>query len=229
MPSRIGSLRIALPHILPQVDRLYVYLDKYTEVPRELAGNNRIVPLLPARGERSLGCAGKFSCLVLNPEPCLFFGFDDDIVYHAGYVDHMAAALAKFRYKALIGLHGAVYDFPAASYVANRRIIHFSRELEGDFRVDELGTGTVAFHSGCLTLAPGNWRYPNMTDLFLMLDAVRQNVRRVCVARPEGLLQPIAQKQEDSLFARSLADDSKETFLLQAAMKHYPGAWCMSP
>ncbi len=107
MPSRIESLRIALPGIMAQVDRLYLYLDQYRFVPPEFASDSRIVPLLPRDEDPSLRGAGKFFGLSQFSAPCLYFCFDDDIAYPAGYVDHLAAALARHRFRTLIGLRRA--------------------------------------------------------------------------------------------------------------------------
>jgi hypothetical protein len=228
MPSRIESLRIALPHIVAQVDTLYLYLDKYEEVPPELSAMPKVVALLPADPASSLAAAGKFHGLSLRAGPCLYFCFDDDIVYGDGYVDHLAAALRRHDYEPVVGLHGAVYRMPIASYVRDRQLLHFNKALGFDVVVDELGTGTIAFHSSAIRIEPHRWLNPNMADLQLMIDAVRQRKQRICIRRPPGLLKPIAENQPDSLYRRSLVDDLAETHLLRAAMKHYPGSWCMS-
>jgi hypothetical protein len=228
MPSRVESLRIALPHIVSQVDTLYLYLDKYEEVPRELSAMPKVVPLLPENPASSLACAGKFSGLSLQPGPCLYFCFDDDIIYGDGYVEHLAAALRRHEFRPIVGVHGAVYKMPVSSYVKDRQLLPFHKNLSFDVVVDELGTGTIAFHSSAIRIEPQKWLDPNMADLQLMIDAIRQKTPRICVRRPSGLLKAIAENQPDSLFRRSLMDDLAETQLLRAAMKHYPGSWCMS-
>ncbi|ROZ72717.1 hypothetical protein [Ramlibacter sp. WS9] len=228
MPSRLESLRIALPYIVAQVDTLYLYLDKYEEVPQELSAMPKVVALLPENPASSLATAGKFHGLSLQPGPCLYFCFDDDIIYGDGYVDHLAAALHRHDYRPVVGMHGAVYKVPIASYVKDRQLLHFSKALSFDVVVDELGTGTIAFHSSAIRIEPDGWLNPNMADLQLMIDAVRQKTQRICIRRPSGLLEPIAENQPDSLYRRCLVDDLAETQLLRAAMKHYPGSWCMS-
>lgn len=228
MPSRIESLRIALPGILAQVDRLYLYLDQCQLVPPEFASDSRIVPLLPRDEDSSLRGAGKFFGLSQFSAPCLYFCFDDDIAYPAGYVDHLAAALARHRFRALIGLHGAVYAMPLASYVRDRTVLHFGQGLRFDVVVDELGTGALAFHSECISIDLARWHHPNMADLSLMLAAVQQGVPRICIRRAANYLQPISENQPDSIYIRSLADDTTQTRLLQAAMSARPDHWCMS-
>ena len=184
MPSRFESLRVALPHIVAQVDTLYLYLDKYEKVPPELSAMPKVVALLPEEPASSLATAGKFRGLSLHAGPCLYFCFDDDIIYGDGYVNHLAAALHRHDYRAGVGVHGAVYKLPIRSYVKDRQLLHFSKALSFDVVFDELGTGTIAFHSSALRIKPDGWLNPNMADLQLMIDAVRQKTQRICVMRP---------------------------------------------
>lgn len=227
MPSRIESLRIALPRILPQVERLYLFLDRHTEVPAEIAADARIVPILPDAATGGLRGAGKFLGLKAFGEPCLYVCFDDDILYPENYVEHMARALHRHRYRAVVGIHGAILGVPTRSYIRDRRTAHFGGAVDVDRYVDELGTGTMAFHSRCIQLDPLRWSRPGKADLMITLEALRQDIPLVLVRRPRGFLQAIAENQEDSLYRAVLADDSVETEILLAAMKLYPGRWAL--
>lgn len=228
MPSRLGSLRQVLPGILRQVDRLYLYLDKYAEIPEEFNNLPKLVPLLTPREEKPAGGSGKFIGLAKHPGSCLYFCFDDDILYPAGYVARLGAALRRHQYRAIVGLHGAVYQIPAKQYTKSRRILHFRHGLEFDCCVDELGTGTLAFHSGLLKFDHQRWANSDMSDLMLMIEAIRQGVPRIAIRRPENFLRPIEENQVDSLYRRTLADDSIQTHLLAEAQRLYPDCWCRS-
>lgn len=228
MPSRINTLRVALPAILAQVDRLYLYLDKHDEIPKELASVPKLVCMLPKAGGKSLGPSGKFLALKIEREPCLFFAFDDDILYGAGYVNHLAGALRRHAYRAIVGLHGAIYKLPPTSYVRDRELFHFRKAFGFDAVVDELGTGTIAFHSSALEIDVLRWTHPNMADLHVMIEAVRQEVQRICIRRPESMATALEERQPDSLFVKSLNDDTAETAMLRQAVQHYPGRWCAS-
>ncbi|MES2633362.1 MAG: hypothetical protein V4669_10355 [Pseudomonadota bacterium] len=231
MPSRMESLRSALPHIVAQVDHLFIYLDKYQAIPPELQANPKITAMLPrpARsGETALGAAGKFLALEKFTSPCLFFGFDDDIRYGEGYVPHLATALRRYAYRCVVGLHGAIYQPAPTSYVNGRHVFNFSHANPFDVLVDELGTGTIAFHSSTLRVSHQRWAEPNQCDLLLMIDAVRQQIPRIALRRPAGVAQALFENQDDSLYRASLVDDSLQTQLLNAAMQAYPGRWCRS-
>ena len=230
MPSRSESLRIALPYILPQVDRLYLYLDKHDAIPEEFKSNPKIIPVLPQGGvKKELGGRGKFIGLRLEKDPCIFVCFDDDIIYRDGYVNHLVTALKRYHCRAVVGIHAGIYKFPNISYVKERTIVHFEQSLTADILVDELGTGTIAFHSGVIHIDPELWDYNNMIDLHFMLEAIKQKVPRVCIRRGDDFLKAIGgQDQPDSIYRQSLRDDSRQTRLLQAAMEQYPDNWCMT-
>ena len=228
MPSRAASLMQALPSILSQVDRLYIYLDKHSTVPAALAADDRIVPLLPKPGEPSFRAAGKFLGIPAHGAPCLFFGFDDDIIYPPDYVDHMTAALHRHQFTPVVGIHGAVFHMPPGPYVTkNRQVLHFQKPVRLDVHVDQLGTGTMAFHSGCLDLDIRQWTHHHCADLMMMIECIGQGIPRFAVRRGRGYLVPIAQNQADSLYRASLADHSTQTALLHEAWRRYPDAWCL--
>jgi len=228
MPSRAASLKQALPAILAQVDRLYIYLDKHASVPPYLVGHDKIVPILPTPGDPSFMSSGKLLAISAHREPCLYFAFDDDITYPPDYVNHMVAALRRHRFQAVVGMHGAAFNIPPMSYTKDRQVIHFQQARQLDVFVDELGTGTFAFHSECLKFDIRQWEHHDMDDLMMMIECIRQDVTRVSVRRPQNYLLAIEQNQVDSLHRASLADDSRQTALLRATYACYPADWFLA-
>jgi hypothetical protein len=226
MPSRHESLMQALPYILPQIDRLYLYLDQHTEVPKDLLDQPKIVPILPEG--KNLGSDGKFMGLKRETQPCLYFCFDDDIIYPPDYATRLMALLRRMNFAVVVGVHGNVFPSRIQSYTKSRSMVHFAGGLQLDALVDELGSGTLAFYSECIQIDPEIWAQPNLTDLMFMLEAIRQHVPRLCMRREPGYLRPIAEQQADSLHVKTLQDDTVQTQLLLAAIKAYPQSWCHS-
>ena len=225
MPSRFDSCCNALLRLLPQLDRLYLYLDKHEAIPAAFTGDPRLVPLLPAPGERPLGDGGKFLGLHAFGAPCLYFSCDDDIIYRPGYVAHMAAGLRRHGYRALVAAHGGVFHRPNASYRQDRLQLTFADAQHLDCLVDEVGTGTMAMHSGVLPLDPRRWAETNMADLNVMLEALRAGVPRFTLRKPADLLRPLDGLQPDSLHRQLLADETVQNRLLQAALHLFPEPW----
>ncbi|HEX7777322.1 MAG TPA: hypothetical protein VF449_12425 [Parvibaculum sp.] len=227
MPSRAATFRTALAGILPQVDRLYLYFDQHDEVPAFLRGDPRIVPLLPAQ-HGALGCDGKMLGLRLHGKPCLYFAFDDDIFYPPAYVELLASALERHHFGAMLGFHALRFRPPHLSYRADRDVLHFNEPLTADSPADELGSGTLAFHTGRFNFDVTAWPHHTMTDLMLAIEAVRQGVPRLAVRRPPNFVRPLEEGQEDSLFKALEKDDSRETAIMRAALAEFPRSWCFA-
>jgi hypothetical protein len=220
MPSRASSLEACIDTITSQVDLLYVYLDKYPDVPALLKKYDNVRPLLPAEVSKLLGeskdwrVTGKFIGAMLTGD-CLYFGFDDDIIYPDGYTKLLADSLAKFNYRALVGIHGSTFRAPYMSYTKDRRIVHFRSHLERDQIVDELGTGTLAFRTGVFMPKLGDWTNLELCDLMIAIDAHQMGLPRVAVSRRRKYLEAVAQSQDDSLWAAQLRDDSVHSNLMR--------------
>lgn len=224
MPSRAHTFPRVLDAILPQVDRLYVYLDRFAVVPDIVAREPKIVPLLPAE-VGNLGGTGKFLGAALFAEPCLYVCFDDDIAYPANYVAVMRRALERHYFRALIGLHYAFFEPPYLSYRANRQVFHFAGGLIADLCVDMLGTGTAAFYTGSLPVDPRTWGQHNVDDLLLSIEAVKRELPRIAIRRPPGFLRALEEDQPDSIYQQITADDTRQTEIMRKALETYPHAW----
>jgi hypothetical protein len=227
MPSRAHTFRKALASILPQVDRLFVFLDKHDEVPEFVSRYKQIVPLLP--GEfGALGSDGKFLGTRLHSEPCLYFTFDDDILYPPGYVELLASALERHHFGAMLGFHALRFKPPHLSYREDRHVLHFTAPLIVDEPADELGSDPLAFHTGRFNFDVGTWPHHTMSDLLLAIEAVRKGLPRFAVRRPANFVKPLEELQPDSLFQSLKKDDAAETAIMTAALAEFPGGWCFA-
>ncbi|NTV97038.1 MAG: glycosyltransferase family 2 protein [Thiobacillus sp.] len=214
MPSRLDSLPIMLASILPQLDRLYVFLDGFAEVPGCLAGRpNCLVEHIPAGS--GLHNASRFLVPEREGPEAIFVCLDDDIVYPADYVVRLVAGLERHGRRALVGIHGGLFRPPHASYVRDCEVLHFAARLGRDTRVDVLGSGTLAFHASTLQMRPESWRHPRFDDLSLAVDAAAAGVELVALGRPKKWLRPIAQSQPDSLWRSIKRDDRLATRLMR--------------
>jgi len=224
MPSRAHTLAFALERIMPQVDRLYLFLDQFTEIPETITQYPNITPLLSTLHGDFKAC-GKFLGMHIIAEPCLYFCFDDDILYPLNYVEIMARALRRHGFRAIVGVHAALFRSPHFSYSKDRIIIHFGAGLDRDCYVDELGTGTIAFYTGFFSFHPKSWEFHNMADLMVAIEAVRQGIPRVTIRRPKNFLTPLEENQKDSLYKKLTAGDIHQTRLMQSVLAEYPHDW----
>lgn len=214
MPTRAQSLPLALNSLLPQVDRLYLYLDGHTEIPA-IARENSKITLLSSHMTPNLHGAGKFLGLLHEAEPCLFAGADDDIVYPSDYLHRMREELLRCESPVAVGFHGVVLHQTMESYRRDRQVFAFGDALEAGCAVDVLGSGTILFNTAQLRFDVRAWPEINMTDLQLALEARWAGVRLRCLPRSACYLQPTAVQQEDSIYAGLLKDESRQTRVAQ--------------
>lgn len=228
MPSRAQTFQVVLASILPQLDRVFVYFDKYVEVPSAFRDHSKIVPLLPSQFGEFAGY-GKFLGVRAHGEPCLYFCFDDDILYPPDYVEVMTGALYRHRLQAVVGVHASLLKSPYLSYRRDRDVVGFSHALGVDCYFDILGTGTMAFHTGIFRFDPGSWRFRDMADIMVAIEAAKQGLPRVSIRRPKDYLRPLDKGQSDSIYTRLVDDDSRQTAIVRQALQSYPLSWSFSP
>ena len=216
MPSRLETLAKVIPAILPQLDRLYVFLDGFETIP-DVVRHARITVLRSAR-DGDLHASGKFLGIAREPEGVIYATFDDDIRYPPDYVDSLVAGLARFGGRVIAGYHGTLFKFPYGSFREDHDLCHFRTGLAHDIRVDMLGTGTTAFASSALRIDPRRWPYLDVDDLIVALAAESQEVPRVAIARPSRYLEAYAERQADSLWERLYGDDRRQTRLMRQLM-----------
>src|SRR5262245_24698174 len=89
MPPRSGTAPRAIASILPQVSRLWLFLDRFDAVP-SYALDSRI-GVLRSQDCGDLRANGKLLGLVQESSPCTFFSLDDDIEYPIDYCFELEA------------------------------------------------------------------------------------------------------------------------------------------
>lgn len=180
-PAREGILGKSVDSLLPQVDRLEVYLNKYSFIPDHLIHEKiRVFLDLP-----DIGDTGK---VYKVPNDCNVFLVDDDIIYPSDYVQHLSDKLEQYNYRVVVGVHGASMVNPVKNYFKDRVVIHFRSRLDHDERVNVLGTGTVAYNSNIVTLDSNGVSSNNMLDCHLAVHCQQNKIPMICVERPSNWL-----------------------------------------
>lgn len=211
MPTRLESLQQSLPTILEQVDRLYLFLDKFDEVPDFILHPK--ITQLRSQNVGDLRANGKLLGLNFVEEPSYYFCFDDDIIYPNDYVHRMIEQLRRMKVPTVIGVHASILSRPFESYVKDRQVIARSRPLWRNRAVDVLGTDSVAFKTQDLKFNVMEWTKTNMVDLHFALECAKRNLPRVSVKRKKRWLKAIDKEQVDSIFRALKGDDSYQTSL----------------
>jgi hypothetical protein len=211
MPSRSATAPLALRSVLPQVDGLWLFLDRFEEPPPYAADPK--IRIVRSQDAGDLRANGKFAGAALEEAPCIFFGLDDDIEYPADYCARMSSVVERYRGAAVIGVHAAVMRSPMTSYVRDTKVFHRRSEQREVAGVDVLGSDSVAFHTSTLRFDVRAWPDRNMVDLSFALEARRRAVPLVMLDRRSHWLAALDENQDDSIWVGLQSDDSRQTAL----------------
>lgn len=210
MPSRRDSFQFALDSILPQVDRLYLFLDRF-EKPHKLSDTRVIVLNSETHGD--LRANGKFLGLTIQKGDFYYFSVDDDIIYPSDYVSNMIDFLNKSKAPIIAGIHGSILNKEFNQYQTDRKILHRSMGLRQPVKLDVLGTCTVGFRSSTIQFDVRRWPTINMVDLNFAIECERRKIMRYSIPRQPGWIQCIEECQKDSIFHQLRQNDSQQTKL----------------
>jgi glycosyltransferase involved in cell wall biosynthesis len=223
IPQRQATFERMLASLAPQVDELHVYLDRYEHVPDFVRDCHPKLTVRLSRDLPGLRDNGKFVPLLDRPDDCYFFTVDDDIEYPPDYVNALVKKIEHYGRLAVIGVHGVRIPEQPTGYFSDFRRVHlFIRELEQDKLVNNLGTGTVAFHSGHLAgLDYRAFLHSGMADLYLAAFCKARGVPMVAAARSENWLVQLEDSADDAglglptLFTEGSQNDEKQSRLVR--------------
>jgi hypothetical protein len=206
-----------LASILPQVSRLWLFLDRFESVP-PYAEHARI-RVLRSQEWGDLRANGKLLGLVNETEPSTYFAVDDDVEYPVDYCDTLESHLAAHEGRAAVGVHAALLSSPVASYVQDMHVMHRRASLDRSVEVDLLGTDSLAFRTTTLKLDVREWEHLNLVDLSFAIAARVRSVPLIAIPRAKGWIHPLAERQPDSIWMGVLRDDSQQTKLARALLE----------
>lgn len=186
IPSRTVAMRRVVETIAPQVDRMFVYLNGYREVPKQLASHKNV---FVARSQNTSfgdrGDAGKFFWSQ-REERGFRLTCDDDLEYPSDYVEKMVRACEAYGCTAVVGVHGYLFRHPFVSMQTSRLVFMFDSALDQDRGVHVLGTGTSLYHTDAIRISSEHFTAPNMADILFALAAQKQAVPMVAIRRSKG-------------------------------------------
>lgn len=138
-PMRRDMLEQAVRSVAPQVDRLFLVLNDFAEVPAEIAAIGNVEPIIP---DSDLKDVGKF--LPLPKDDDLVFLVDDDLIYPPDFASTLVASAEGIGLDdAVFGCHGSIYDDVAGKGASGRRVYSFKQKIAETICVDQLGTGAM--------------------------------------------------------------------------------------
>ncbi|CAN5503008.1 hypothetical protein BH11PSE9_BH11PSE9_14700 [soil metagenome] len=182
------ALRATVVSLLPQIDRLYLYLNGFTAAPRFVAENPKIIWTLDPDGKR-YGDAGKFWGLP-QAKDAIYLTCDDDITYPPDFVASMIRELAALDGRAIVGVHGSLVLQPCAAYyeMKGRAVFNYEHALMRRRQVHIAATNSAVFHSSVVTMTLADFEQPNMAAIWLAKFARSAKLPAYVVPRPDRWL-----------------------------------------
>lgn len=204
IPERVESLERTVRSLLPQVDRVGVYLNGYDGVPAFL--DHPRVDVARSQEYGDPGDAGKF---FWAGDSDYALSCDDDLVYPPGYAAYLIASVERYWHRAIVGLHG--YRFKRSFETIYDSYAQLYRALDGterDHAVNVLGTGCMAWHRS-VGLDSAWFRSPNMADLWLAGAAQERRIPLIALKHRKSYLEHT--KHSRTIFRQS-RDHTGSTF-----------------
>lgn len=177
-PEREKCLRDTVESILPQVDKLQVYLNNYENIPEFL--NNEKIKVYQSQSEiGDLNDAGKF--YKAERIKGYHLTIDDDIVYPVDYVKNIIKWVNFYNKKAVISLHGRIYgklpieDFRNSKTPFYEGFNCLQKVIESK-KIDVAGSGVMAYHTSLIKFSITNFLMRSMSDIWVAILCNRYNV-----------------------------------------------------
>lgn len=221
MPSRQPTIRAAIGSILSQVDRLFLFLDRFET---EIDIRHPKIVVLRSQAFGDLRANGKLLGLTMCSGPTRYFTVDDDIRYPPDYVARMNAQLDALPRETVLGVHGSRLRPPVRSYRDDRESLHRAMLRSQHEPVDVIGTDSAAFDTRVLNFDVRDWDSVNMVDLNFAIECAKRGLRRLLATRRRYWVEALSENQPDSIYAKLKQDDTRQTALANALLKLGPSA-----
>lgn len=220
MPTRAETFSVALKNILPQVDKLFVFLDGFDAIP-DIIRDEPKCHITQLAAEEGLHASSRFLAPHLFGSEAVVVIFDDDILYPDNYVSTIKTALSKHGESSVVGFHAAIFLPPHNSYARDKINIGFLMRLDDQPIVHTLGCGTAAFLSSVFCPNPRHWKHHFMDDLYIAIEALKSGLSMIALTREANWLGALAENQPDSIWRSTQKNDRIQSFLMRYLLTQY--------
>lgn len=216
MPTRADTAEIAIASILPNVDKLYVFLDGFSQVPDYF--NAKKITLFRSQEEGDLRANGKFLGLSKACEKDVYVCFDDDLKYPRNYTAWLKFNMKYLPERAAVGIHGSVFHKEIHSY--HDRGVFIGKKAQWiPRRVDVLATNACMHCVRHMQFDVKKWSKVNMVDLHFATEAFNAGIKLWTIPRYANWVRYLQEEQSDSIFSRLLKDDSEQIKMLKSLLR----------
>lgn len=233
IPAREKQLKQVIDRLEPQTDHIFVYLDKYPEIPVFLLNRSDVSVWQSKDFNLDMRDNAKFLAydrLKREHSEFYYVTCDDDLRYPPDYVRTLIDRLDRYDRKVVVGLHGVICEEQPTAYFTRRFLYHFiSATLRESRLVNNLGTGTVAFHSSLFDrLDPLTWPEGGMVDILFSIEARRRHIPMLACDRQAGWLTETEMPNDNpTLFNEFSSIGEKEKRVVDVLLQE--GTWGYQP
>lgn len=189
IPERTTSLYRVIQDILPQVDKLNIYLNNFKQIPA-FCRNPKIETFL-SMNHGDFGDAGKFFKVAENKG--YYFPIDDDLIYANTYIANLISGIERYKRVAVVSYHGRVMpEQPVRTYYyGHKEVYQCLQKVEQDIDVHIGGTGVMGFHSDTIKLSINDFpvQFKNMADIHMGIACQKAKVPVKLLAHDLGYIK----------------------------------------
>ena len=207
IPSRREMLRDCVASLLPQCDRVRVFLNNYPDVPDFL--NHPRIEVRRSQDWDDRGDAGKFFWIDKDRDECGYRVIvDDDLIFPPDFVEVMTAKVAEQDKRAIVSMHGILLRQPLTRFhdpSSRATTFHFANPIEHDRAIHIGGTGVMCFHASAVEMKWQDFKYCNSGDLWVALHAQRKRLPMLTPARVRNwIVENKREASDETIYTQSL-------------------------
>jgi hypothetical protein len=187
IPSRVKPLEDCIKSILPQCDKLNIYLNNFGSKPTPpYLKHPKIIVFRSEDEAGDIGDVGKFYCCE-EWKDCYAFTVDDKYIYASDYASRLIATIEKYGRKAVISCHGRLIKPNCVSYYMDPLAqFNLGGEVKEDTFVHECGTGCMALHTDTFRFTLDMFPFTNMSDILAGIALQKENMPILIMAHKQG-------------------------------------------
>ena len=185
VPWREETLENVVNSLLPQVDRLNIYLNDWEKVPSFL-DQAKINAVRSQNEIGDIGARGKFYWC--NKIKGIHLTVDDDILYPADYVEKIVEGMNRNE-GSVVTFHGSILKTPKFS--EKQTVSHFARDVPSDILVTIGGTGVMAYNTANVKIDFESFKCNFWADGWFAIQAKETGVPITALRHEQGWLQPL--------------------------------------
>lgn len=213
--NRKLALKDVIKSILPQVDKLIVYQNGYSEV-FDFLKDDKIEVYSSINVGIDMGDGGKFY-KVSEYNNAYYLSIDDDLLYPPDYVSNIITNIENYNRECIVTHHGRTlkpnaidyYHDVSSSYRCLGNVSHNTFIQFG-------GTGVMGFHTSKVKFNFNYIKTPNMADIWVGLFAQENLIPIVVLKHRQNWIKYLTNfNQQDTIFNRYVNNNKIQNELIK--------------